>query len=125
MPADNELPLYPTGQVQFGPGNLKTATLAEFTLANGATLRHALAQTPAGVSYGNMECTGRLEFEVSENGLERNVVEDVAKRKKRQGRFKDATNTFEIIMALSSVTWLTQRPDPVKVSCAFVGKLII
>lgn len=126
MAANDELPLYPIGQVGFGgAGTLKTATMARFSVTNGAALRHALAQSPSGISFGNFECSGTIEFEISENGIERDVVGDVAKGRKRNFRFKDATKTYEVVGALSQTDWNAARPDPVKVSCNFVGKLII
>lgn len=125
MAATDELPLYPIGQVGFGVGTLKTATLGRFTTTNGAALRHALAQSPSGVSFGNFECSGTIEFEVSENGIERDVVTAVAKGEKKTFRFKDATKTYQIIGVFNSVDWTSQRPDPVKVAANFVGKLIL
>ena len=122
--ADTDLPLYPKGSIGFGAGNLKQATLGRFSYTNNGTLTHSLAQTPSGIFFGNRECSGSIEFEVSELGIERDVVEDVAKGKRRQFRFKDATKTYEIVGALVKTDWETTTSAPVKISCDWVGKLV-
>jgi len=122
----DDLLLYPRGQIGFGSGNLKTATMGNFKVSNGAKLRHALAQSPAGVSLGAIDCTGTFSMEVSENGPERGVINDVLQGTPRGFRFKDATTTYEIKGTLNEATWDQASVDePVKITANFVGKISI
>lgn len=123
--ADQDLKLYPTGQIGFGSGNLKEATLGRWSFVNGANLRHSLAKTPSGFTLGNKEVTGSIEFEVSETGLERSVVDDVENGQRRNFRFKDATDTYEIQGVINQVDWETSRGDAIRVVANFIGKLVI
>lgn len=122
--ADSDLKLYPIGQIGFGSGNLKEATLGRFSVTNGATLRHSLAESPSGTSQGAIELSGSIEFEVSENGLERSIIDDVVAGTRRQFRFKDAIDTYEIIGVLTQADWETARGDAIKVTASFIGKLV-
>lgn len=124
MSSTDELKLYPKGQIGFGTGNLKTATNCKYTLKNGAKLKHSIAVTPSGVSFGHQEVDGSLEFEVNEDGMERDVVTDVKKGRKRQFRFKDATSTDTIVGVLTEVTKEIPSDDAVKVTVNFIGKLV-
>lgn len=123
--ANDELKLYPTGQIGFGAGNLKEATLGRWSFTNGANLRHSLAKTPAGFTLGNYEVTGTIEFEVSETGLERSVIDDVNAGVRRQFRFKDAVDTYEITGVINQVDWEASRGEAIRVTANFIGKLII
>lgn len=120
---NDELKLYPTGQIGLGTGNLKEATLGRWSLTNGATLRHSLAASPSGFTMGNHEVSGTIEFEVSENGLERDVINDVANGQRRNFRFKDALDTYEIQGILNQVDWEATRGEAIKVTANFIGKL--
>jgi hypothetical protein len=121
----DDLELYPVGQVGFGSGDLKKATLARWSLTNGATLRHSLAQSPSGISQGQFEITFSIEFEVSEKGLERDVVTDIMKGTPRNFRFKCASDQYQIKGVFNQVDWEAKRPDPTKVTASGIGKLII
>ena len=121
---EDQLPLYPTGQIGMGTGNLKTATIGRWTITNGASLRHSLALSPSGITFGNVEVAGTIEFEVPAKGLERNVINDVASGTRRSFRFKDAVDVHEIVGALTQADWEAARGDAIKVSANFIGKLI-
>ena len=121
----DDFKVYEVGQVGFGSGDLKTATLARFSLTNGATLRHSLALSPSGVSQGQNECTFSIELEIPETGLERDVIEDVMKGTARNFRFKCANGTWSIKGIFTQADWEAKRPDPTKVTASGIGKLII
>ena len=124
MASTDELKVYPKGQIGFGTGNLKTCTNCKFSFKNGAKLKHSLALTPSGVAFGHHEVTGSLEFEINEEGSERDIISDVRKGRKRQFRFKDATSTDTIIGVLDGVDKEMPSDDAVKMTCTFIGKLI-
>lgn len=124
MASNDDLPVYPKGQIGFGTGNLKTATNAKYSFKNGAKLKHSIAQTPSGVTFGHQEVTGSIDFEISENGPERDIVNDVRSGTKRQFRFKDATTTDTIIGVLDGIDKEIPSDDCVKVTATFVGKLV-
>jgi hypothetical protein len=122
--SDQELLEYPKGQIGYGSGNLKQCTNAKFSLNRNAKLKHSIAKSPSGICYGHEELSGTLEFEVDETGIERDLIDDLKRGKRRNFRFKDAISTDEINGVLTSFDKEIPSDDAVKISVGFIGKLV-
>lgn len=124
MASNSELKNHPRGQIGFGAGDLQSATLGKFTVTNNGKLKHTLKLSPSGFVKGNTECSGTIEMDISEDGLERDVFDLVESGTEVPFRFKMPGLSKTIAGKAVSVDSDFPTDDAVHIVFSFVGKLV-
>jgi len=120
---DDELKVFPRGQIGLGTGRLVTCTGGNYRIGNAGQLQHVLAQDqPAGVVFGGLSLSGQLTMVVPEDGAERDLVSDLKKGKILPFKFRDADGWEEITGALTEVTKEIAQENAVTYTASFVGR---
>jgi hypothetical protein len=123
MPSTEDYLNFPRGQIGMGSGNLQQCTNAKFSYKNNAKGKGTIARPQAGFVMGEPSLEGTLEFDIDENGLERDLLADVKAGTRKPFRFKDSTATYEIIGVLTSFDLEVPKDDCVHVGVSYIGKL--
>jgi hypothetical protein len=121
--SDSELKQHPRGQIAIGGGELQKATMGRFTVTNNAKLKHTLRFSPSGYVLGNKECSGTIEVDVDEDGLESDWYEDIENGQRKLFRFKIPTLLKQIDGVCSSADTELPLDDACKLTVSFIGKL--
>lgn len=115
--------LFPRGALAAGNGDLIQITNVSIDTKNGAKQKHTIREDGVGIAFGNEETTVSFDFDVPEEGMERDYFEQVRKKKVSLLRLKIPKKTLVIDGAYSSVKIDIPQDDAVKGSCEFVGKI--
>jgi hypothetical protein len=121
--ATDPLKLHPRGQIAIGAGELQRATLGRFNVTRNTKLKHTLRRSPSGAVQGTQECSGTIEVDVDEDGLELDWYEKLQNGERIVFRFKIPTLVKQIDGFLQSIDTELPLDDAVKLTVAFIGKL--
>ncbi len=119
----DEMKLYPHGSIAMGNGDLIQVINVKLDFKNGAKLKHTLRKTPSGVTIGTKECSVSFDFEVDEDGEERDYMEFCQAGTIKQLRLKIPGKTYTVNGVYDSVSIEAPLDDAVKGSCNFIGRL--
>jgi hypothetical protein len=118
-----ELQAHPRGQIVYAGSQLMSATMGKFTLNPNVSLKHTLAHTPNGYVFGNEECSGTFDCDVSEVGPERDWIAEVKAKKVKKITFEIPTLQYEIEMVLGQIDLEVPLDNAVRFTVAWVGKI--
>lgn len=121
--SDTELKLHPRGAIAVGAGELQSATLGRFTKTNNGKLKHTLRRSPSGAVKGNTECSGTIEVDISEDGLDLDWFEKLENFERVAFRFKLPTLLKQIDGFLTSIDAELPLDDACKLTVNFIGAL--
>lgn len=122
--ADDELKIYPGGQISFGGGgDLQDATSASFDVKNNSKLVHTLRLSPAGVQKGVLEATGTIDLVVSEDGPEREYVAKAMSGEKVSALYKFALLDVSFNGVIDGVSGELKTGEASTMKVTLVGKI--
>jgi hypothetical protein len=117
--------IFPQAFIAQGNGDLVQVTNFKMTLTNGAKQKHTLRRKGAGFTLGTQESTATFDFEIDENGPERNYWKDCMRGTPRQLRAKipGGKTVLTINGVYSSVDTDGPLDDATKGSATFIGHM--
>ncbi len=117
--------IYPQAFLAQGNGDLVQVTNFSMTLTNNAKQKHTLRRKGAGVTLGTQETTVTFDFEIDENGPERNYWKDVMRGTIRQlrGKVPGGKTTLTVNGVYSGCDLDGPLDDATKGSATFIGHM--
>ena len=120
--ADAQL-IYPVAAIAMGNGDLQQVTNFRISYKTGAKQKHTQRRRAAGIVYGLEETEVSWDFEIDEDGPERDYWGMAQKKQIKQVRAKVPGKTFTINGGFSSVDLDAPLDDAAKGSATMIGKL--
>jgi hypothetical protein len=120
----DDLAQYPRGAVAMGNGDLIQVTSVKLKITNNAKLKHTLRKSPSGFVLGHLECSGSMEIEIPETGVERDYWEMVVNGAVNQVRLKLPADTRAVNIVASSMDIELPSDDAIKQTVEFIGEVV-
>lgn len=112
---------YPRGAIAMGGGDLMQVTNVKIDTGNGGKIKHTLRKRGAGAVLGNEETTVSFDFEVDEDGQEREYLKMVKKGQIKQLRIKIPGETITVNGIFTKRTLDLPLDDAIKGTMEFLG----
>lgn len=113
---------YPKGRIAQGAGDLQDAQDINLAYTDGEKHVHTLRRNAAGSTTGGRGVTLTFKSAISENGFERNYMENYRKRRVIQYRVKVPGDEFIVVGRISEPNIVSNVDGHIEFTVKIVGK---